>query len=144
MQWPVIFVLWLCLSTVARAGEKSGTADVRGATLWVCGRAECTEIRLCGIAAPRVGASGYRASMWALKSFAHGKSVRCAPVGSGTPCDGYSQRNNHDRLVAQCFTEDGDVAEFMIRNGYACDWWKFSGGYYSRTARARVCDGRSH
>ena len=36
-----------------------------------------------------------------------------------------------DRIVAQCFVGDQDIAMAMICSGDAKDWPKFSGGYYA-------------
>jgi hypothetical protein len=41
--------------------------------------------------------------------------------------------------VAQCFIGHDDVAELLVREGVACDWVRFSGGYYSRGGHGPVC-----
>ena len=48
----------------------------------------------------------------------------------GTPCDGRSKPMSRDRVVAQCFIGDKDVAAEMMRLGQACDWPKFADSYY--------------
>jgi micrococcal nuclease len=40
-----------------------------------------------------------------------------------------------DRIVAQCFVGDLDIAMEMVSAGQAKDWPKFSGGYYSTCKR---------
>lgn len=89
-------------------------------------------IRLCGIDAPERGEQGYKEATTYLRQLTEGKIVSCHPVGSGTPCDGRSERKNHDRLVATCFVEGKDLAAELVRAGHAKDWPKFSGGYYGR------------
>ena len=42
------------------------------------------------------------------------------------------QTFNHDRMVAQCFVGETDVGDPMVREGFACDWVKYSAGHYSR------------
>jgi len=47
--------------------------------------------------------------------------VCCVRVGEGSVCDGRSKPKNKNRIVAQCFLDDLDVATLMIRAGMACD-----------------------
>ena len=61
-----------------------------------------------------------------------GKQVRCIRVGEGSVCDGRSKPTSRNRVVAQCFVANVDVAEALTKAGHACDWGKFSGGHYSR------------
>jgi endonuclease YncB( thermonuclease family) len=65
--------------------------------------------------------------------------VRCVQVGNGTVCDGRSKPTNRDRVVAQCFVDDIDVAAVLVERGLACDWKTFSGAYYSRDGKGRAC-----
>ena len=67
------------------------------------------------------------------------KTVRCIQVGQppGTVCDKRSKPTNRDRIVAQCFVDNHDIAEPMVKGGYACDWVKFSGGHYSHHPAGR-------
>jgi hypothetical protein len=69
-----------------------------------------------------------------------GKPVRCVQVGGGTPCDGRSKPTNRDRIVAQCFAEESDIAATMVEGGFACDWIKFSGGHYSQGGKGKFCE----
>ncbi len=79
---------------------------------------------------PERGQKGYRAAKKALTLLIHGKTVRCVQVGGKTPCDGRSPRKSRDRIVAQCFVGELDIAAEMVRSGNACDWQRFSDGYY--------------
>lgn len=153
MQRPIVLLAWLCVALAAHAGARVGTAHAKeiigiaevteGASLNMCAQGSCAEFQLCGIETPEPGTPSHEASLWALRSFVLGRTVRCVPQGSGTPCDGLTKPTSRTRGVAQCFTDDGDVADFMIRNGYACYRWSLSDGYYARIAGARVCDTRS-
>jgi endonuclease YncB( thermonuclease family) len=134
----VIFAAW---TTAAHAAEFIGSVSkvVDGDTLWVCDAAACTKIRICGIDTPEKGQGGYLEAKAALETITKNKTVRCVQVGGGTPCDGRSEPINRDRIVAQCFTETGDIAEPLVSGGYACDWVKFSGGHYSKAGRRKPC-----
>jgi endonuclease YncB( thermonuclease family) len=87
-------------------------------------------VRLCGVDSAERGHQGYQEAKNALTGLIGAKTVRCVQVGSGTPCDKRSPTKSRDRIVAQCFIEDKDVADMMVCSGNAIDWEKFSGGYY--------------
>lgn len=47
--------------------------------------------------------------------------VRCEPRGN----------DNSGNTIAICYTSTGDdIASWMVRNGYAIDWPKYSNGFY--------------
>jgi endonuclease YncB( thermonuclease family) len=124
-----------------RAAEFVGGAGkvVDGDTLWVCNNFECQKFRICGINAPEAGEPGYNEARDALGKLVEGKAVRCLQVGGGTPCDGRSKPTNRDRIVAQCFADGDDVAKQLVERAYACDWVRFSGGYYSQDGNGKTC-----
>ena len=101
---------------------------VDGDTLYV-GR---LRYRLCGIDAPERGQPGSREATDYLRALTQAKTIICTPVGEGTPCNGGSERQSHDRIVAQCFVGGRDIAAEMVREGHAQDWPEFSGGHYTR------------
>ena len=123
------------------AAEYTGKVDrvPDGDTFWLCDANACHKIRFCGINAPERGEFGFRRATAALKVLVLGKEVRCVQVGNGTPCDGRSRPAHRDRIVAQCFLGELDIAEIMVRRGSACDWVKFSGGHYSEGSPGRRC-----
>jgi endonuclease YncB( thermonuclease family) len=121
----IFLALFIVISLSAPALAQS---VVDGDTLYV----GSVKYRLCGIDAPEHGHPGYHQATDYLHSLVRGKTVKCTPVGQGTPCDGRSKTRNHDRIVAQCFVDGEDLAAEMVRAGYAKDWPKFSGGYYGR------------
>jgi endonuclease YncB( thermonuclease family) len=98
----------------------------------------CVRVRLCGIDAAERGEPGYRESADELARLSKGNAT-CIAVGDGTPCDGRSQQFNRDRVVAQCFVEGGDLARQLVESGHACDWLKFSDGFYSRQGAGKPC-----
>lgn len=122
----VAVLILVCGSAVAGETISGSARVVDGDTLYVGG----VKIRLCGIQAPEPHERGGRKASNYLKSLTTGRTVSCIPVGSGTPCDGRSRRTSHDRIVAQCFVGDEDLAMSLVRSGNAKDWKRFSGGYY--------------
>jgi micrococcal nuclease len=113
-------------SALAAPGLAQSVVD--GDTLYV-GR---LKYRLCGIDAPERDEAGYREATNYLRKLVKGKTIKCTPVGQGTPCDGRSKTRSYDRIVAQCFVGGKDLAAEMVKAGHAVDWPKFSGGYYGR------------
>jgi endonuclease YncB( thermonuclease family) len=91
-------------------------------------------VRLCGIDSPERGSPGYGHAAGALASMIEGKQVHCLQVGEGTPCDGRSKPVNNRRIVAQCLIADKDIAAEMVKLKQACDWPRFSNGYYKMDA----------
>lgn len=87
-------------------------------------------IRLCGIDTPEKGRKGSQEAEAYLRQLISGKAVRCIPVSEGTVCDGRSRKINRDRIVAQCFVSNRDIARALVEAKLACDWPKFSGGAY--------------
>jgi endonuclease YncB( thermonuclease family) len=122
----------LMSGTLSFANDVNGTVGriSDGDTFHVCQDGLCTKIRVCGIDAPERRQVGWTASRDALQAIVEGKVVRCVPVGEGTVCDGRSKRKSWDRVVAQCFVGQLDVGGALVADGYACDWVRFSGGYY--------------
>ena len=44
-------------------------------------------------------------------------------------------RDRYGRIVARCFAGETDLAAEMVRQGYALDWRRYSGGFYARQER---------
>ena len=128
--------------TATDAAEFSGVVAtvIDGDDIVLCDDDDsCKRFRLCGIDAPERTCPGYKASRDELRKFAEGMLARCVQVGSGTPCDGRSKPTNGKRIVAQCFVDDVDLAARQVEQGLACDWEMYSGGYYSRNGKGRLC-----
>lgn len=119
----------------ARGGDITGRASViDGDTIRVGGES----VRLNGIDAPESrqtctderGAS-YRCGAVAARALdtflAASRPVRCAFVS----------RDQYGRFVGECFRADGEsVAAWLVRNGHALDWPRFSNGRYAGDQRA--------
>ena len=125
-----LIAVLIVIPALAFADDLTGSVSkwVDGDTFWI-GR---VKIRLCGINAPERGRPGYREANKFIQQLIGRQSVRCIPVGSGTPCDGRSKKRSHDRVVMQCFVGKRDVAGAMVRSGHARDWPRFSGGFYQK------------
>ena len=127
-------ILLAALALPAAAAPSSDASTIDGIVTHVVDgdglRIGAIEIRLCGIDAPETRRPGGRESTLALTALVLGQRLVCRPVGEGTPCDGRSKRKSYDRIVAQCFLGDQDVAGAQVRSGHAVDWPRFSGGAY--------------
>lgn len=82
------------------------------------------KIRLWGIDAPERNAPGGLQATKALANITAGQTLVCKRRGK-----------SYDRIVAQCWIGQRDVAAQLVRQGHAVDLPKFSRGYYSRGAR---------
>jgi endonuclease YncB( thermonuclease family) len=134
LKSSVLIGLAVLASGAAGAAEYHGRViEIRdGDTFAIRGSRGDVWIRLCGIDSPERRQEGYAQASAAISQMIRGKDVRCVQVGAGTPCDGRSRPTNRDRIVAQCFLNNEDIAAAMVRNGHACDWRAFSGGRYGR------------
>nr|WP_244846627.1 thermonuclease family protein [Mesorhizobium sp. L-8-3] len=136
-------------ASIAAAGDETeviGRASViDGDTIEIHGQ----RIRLHGIDAPESRQ---------LCSDEAGEAYRCGQVAafvlddflsaaSPTTCHEVD-RDRYGRMVARCTAGDQDVAEWLVRNGHALDWPKYSKGAYgraqeaARAARAGIWRGR--
>ena len=79
-------------------------------------------IRLCGIDAPEQGKPGYRSSAKYLQAMIEGKEVRCVPIGLGAPCNTRKMPQGGNRIIAQCYFFDADIADAIVEAGHAKDW----------------------
>lgn len=90
-----------------------------------------TRIRLSGLDAPETGqqcadaagrlySCGSRASL-ALADHLGQRTVTCEGEG----------RDRYQRVVATCFVDDEDIGHWLVRNGHALDWPRYSQGFYA-------------
>ncbi|MGR3436850.1 MAG: thermonuclease family protein [Shimia sp.] len=122
------FGVLLATATLAEGPELRGPATVvDGDGLIVSG----TEIRLQGIAAPERHAPGGAEATGALAALIEDHTVTCRPDGTFT----------RGRTVAICYVDGRDVAEVLIRAGYARDCPRYSRGRYAPAERAARADG---
>jgi micrococcal nuclease len=130
----------LLTTTAAEPRDFSGQARaLDGDDILLCDGNTCTDMRLCGIDAPERGCPCYDEATKALQALVQGKQVKCIQVGGGTPCDGKSPPTNRNRVIAQCFVDGTDIGGILVERGLACDWERFSGGYYSRNGKGHAC-----
>ncbi|MXN64506.1 thermonuclease family protein [Stappia sp. GBMRC 2046] len=61
---------------------------------------------------------------------------------SPTRCQ-FLTRDRYGRIVGDCFRADGrSIASWLVRNGHAIDWPRYSGGKYSTEQRAAQAEKR--
>jgi endonuclease YncB( thermonuclease family) len=130
-----VFMAAACASsTLAWAGDIAGRATViDGDTLEIHG----TKIRLLGIdavEAPQKCGSGSdqwpcgRRAAFALSDLIGEKPLRCEP----------RDRDRYGRTVAMCFLSELDVNEWMVRQGWAVAYARYSTAYVEVEATARA------
>jgi endonuclease YncB( thermonuclease family) len=131
-------LLLLALPSAYAAQNIVGQASViDGDTIEIHGQ----RIRLWGIDAPESSqlcrnsnSDLYRCGADAankLAAFTAEKVVNCAPL----------DRDRYGRTVARCAVNDIDIGEWLVRNGLAFDWPRYSSGRYCLTQdRARRGD----
>ncbi len=137
----LLLTVFFSTNVVAAEIVGQGRYVVDGDTFDLASPNGVISIRICGIDAPESGEPGSKEAWSKLSELVHGKTVRCVQVNSapGTVCDGRSRATSRNRIVAQCFVDDRDIAVELLKAGVACDWLKFSGGHYQRVLGARVC-----
>src|SRR5579871_1127559 len=99
------------------SGRVTKVAD--GDTFTIDSDGHSVRVRFCGVDSPERRQPGYAEASQALGRLTEGMVVRCVQVGGGTPCDGHSRATNRDRIVAQCFVGERDIAMEMICSGNA-------------------------
>jgi endonuclease YncB( thermonuclease family) len=123
----------------ALADNLAGPAGIiDGDTLDISG----TRIRLWGVDAPESNQScrGDDSIQYAcgteaakkLEAFLHQRPIDCAPVS----LDQYGQ------TFAVCSVDGVDIADWLVRNGFALDWPQYSKGKYDRAQRDAEHAGR--
>ena len=130
----LIFALASCPAASAQKSSPAGTASViDGDTIEIHGE----RIRLNGFDAPERGkkcgsVNVYQRASLALSDFIGRSTVKCESTG---------EKDNYNRLVAQCSVKGVDLGDHMVRQGWARDWPRYSGGRY-RSAEAEARSNR--
>ena len=129
----LVFAVFVCAAPApALADDLSGQASIiDGDTLEIHG----TRIRLWGVDAPESNqlcrgedSLQYRCGAKAaneLDAFIARRPVDCSPVSL----------DQYRRTVAVCSIDGVDLAEWLVRNGLALDWPKYSKGKYDGAQR---------
>lgn len=130
--------LGACLAAPAGAQTLQGRASViDGDTIEIQGQ----RIRLHGIDAPESGQTCQRG----------GKDWRCGQaaalalsdwLGAGVVACQSVDRDRYGRTVAKCAKSGQDVAGWMVAQGWALDWPRYSGGAYAGAQAAAKAAGR--
>lgn len=95
-----------------------------------------TKIRLAGIDAPELDMPYGKAAKWAMVRICKGQTVTAKLDGE----------RSFDRLVGTCYLPDGrDIGAELIKQGFALDLTRFSGGKYEQFepagARQKLANG---
>ena len=125
MKKRLIFILCISLSHYIYAedfiGKVISVAD--GDTVTVLTLSKQTKIRLAEIDTPEKNQTGHEFSKKKLKKKIGNLIVICV------------REKNKDywgRTVAECFVNGESISIFMVKNGYACDYVKYSKKKYAK------------
>jgi len=95
-------------------------------------RIGATRIRLDGIDAPEMSTGDGEPARRHLAGLIGGRSVRCIDEGE----------RSYERVVAVCYLDDQDLGAAMVRDGWARDWARYSGGRYAALEIAAALNSR--
>lgn len=125
----LLAALFLVLSSPAMAQTIEGRASViDGDTIEIGGE----RIRLNGVDAPE----SWQRCTKAGKEYRCGKEAAVAldewlAASRPTRCE-FVERDRYKRFVGICFRADGaSVADWLVRNGWALDWPRYSDGEFA-------------
>lgn len=129
-----------CFVTVAAVLPGLAPAAAQGP---VIGRASVVDGDTVEIAGERIRFNGVDApESWQVCHDGNGKAYRCGQAAANaldeflaasrpTRCE-YHSRDRYKRFVGDCYRADGEsVARWLVRNGYALDWPRYSRGAYA-------------
>ena len=88
-------------------------------------------IRFEEIAAPEGSEPGGDVATEAIEALVLGKEVRCELTGKRT----------YDRCVAVCYLDGADIEAIMVRQGFARDCPRYSGGRHAEAERKAAVEG---
>src|SRR5690606_8535109 len=88
-------------------------------------------IRFEGIAAPEGREPGGDEATEAIEALVLGKEVRCELTGKRT----------YDRCVAVCYLDGADIEAVMVRQGFARDCPRYSGGRHAEAEHQAAAAG---
>jgi endonuclease YncB( thermonuclease family) len=129
----LLSVALLSVTSPAAAEPLAGIPSVvDGDTIEIHGQ----RIRFNGIDAPEsaqicADASGKKYRCGQLASLALADFLKAHRPTSCVEVD----RDRYRRMVAVCIAGGVDIGEWMVRQGYALDWPKYSAGFYARAEK---------
>ena len=129
-----IFILLIFLSSKSTGNDKiSGIAKViDGDTIYI----NNFKIRFSGIDAPE---SYYKGKSQICNSLTSGEKIFCGNISKKVLKDKIKNQfvicipediDRYKRIIAECFIKQESISSFMVRNGYAFDYVKYSKGKY--------------
>ncbi len=129
-----IFILLIFLSSESSGNDKIfGIAKViDGDTIYI----NNFKIRLSGIDAPE---SYYKGKSQVCNSIESGEKIFCGDISKKALKDKINNqfivcipvnKDKYNRIIAECFIEQESISSYMVRNGYAFDYTKYSKGKY--------------
>ena len=116
-------IIFLFISNFSYGNEKNiikGKAIIiDGDTIKINGK----KIRFGGIDSPERGEIGHQFSKDRLIEKVGKKIVIC-----------FKEKNKDywNRIIAECFIENENISSYMVKNGYACDYVKYSNEKYAK------------
>ncbi|WP_338312891.1 thermonuclease family protein [Bradyrhizobium sp. TM239] len=147
--WLVKRCLWNTSLAVLTVGFFSGVAAsestlvgvasvIDGDTIEIHGH----RVRLFGIDAPESGqlCRGGDSLQYRCGSAAANKLGEF--IGRRTVSCTRSEHDRYGRIVGKCSVDETDLAEWLVRNGYALDWPKYSKGRYAAQQASATAEER--
>ena len=116
-------IIIILISSFAQSSEKK---IVKGKAIIVDGdtiKINNEKIRFGGIDAPERSVIGYKLSKEKLKEKIGNNFVTCIRE---------KNKDYWNRTVAECFINDESLSSYMVKNGYACDYVKYSKKKYAK------------
>jgi endonuclease YncB( thermonuclease family) len=128
-------VIIFLLPTLAQAADITGTAKVREGDTVVIGT---NRIRLGGIDAPSVDqlCLNGQGERWTCGAAARDELIKHADNKNWT-CHASQNHDRRGRLVARCEVDGEDIQKWMVRNGWALAYVRFSHDYEEDEKAAR-------
>ena len=119
----ILISLILLLNTFSNSSEINSTVGmakvIDGDTIIINGE----KIRFAGIDTPERNKVGHNFSKIKLKKKLGNNIISCLRE---------PQLDPWGRTIAECFLDDESISSFMVKNGYACDYKKYSKKKYAK------------